>query len=178
VTSTPDEPEGGRPDPDAVDAAFEAIVSRLTTPQDDPDAPAWPDAEETGSAESTGEVPSGAPTPVPLQRGPDRDWAEWDDLRIPSTEPDDEPDEDADEGHFVPPEPAPVPRGEPRVRWAWAAALGAPVLAIVLPLLGFGLDGLTGIALVIAFLLGFGFLLSRLRDGPRIDDGPDDGAVV
>ena len=89
----------------------------------------------------------------------------------------DEPGE-TDEGHYVPPEPGPVPRGEPRVRWAWTGAVGAPLLAIVLPLLGWGLDGLTGIALVIAFLVSFGYLVSQLRDGPRVDDGPDDGAVV
>ena len=63
-------------------------------------------------------------------------------------------------------------------RWAWAGAVGAPTLAIVLPLLGWNVDGLTGIALVVAFLAGFGTLVSRLRPGPRLDDGPDDGAVV
>lgn len=171
MTSTPDEPEG-RPDPDAVDAAFEAIVSRLNAP--DSGTSTWPEAED-----ATAEPADDAATSPPPQLGPRRDWAEWDDLRIPSTHPDEDDEEsEEDEGHFVPPEPARVPRGEPRVRWAWAAALGAPVLAIVLPLLGWGLDGLTGIALVIAFLLGFGFLLSQLRDGPRVDDGPDDGAVV
>jgi hypothetical protein len=63
-------------------------------------------------------------------------------------------------------------------RWAWAGAVGAPLLAIVLALLGQGLDGIIGIALVVAFLAGFGTLISRLRPGPRIEDGPDDGAVV
>jgi hypothetical protein len=177
VTPSSDEPSDGRPDPEKLDAEFDAIVARLTAP--DTGAVPWPDAEETSDA---GDAPP-PPTPALPQRTPDRDWAEWDDLRIPSAEPEadstDDQDEDDDEGgHFVPPEPAPVPRGDSRLRWAWAGALGAPLLAILLPLLGWGLDGLTGIGLVLAFLVGFGYLISRLREGPRVDGGPDDGAVV
>lgn len=177
MTPSADEPRDGRPDPEELDAEFDAIVARLTAPETG--AAPWPEAEQTSDAADP------PPAPPPARRTPDRDWAEWDDLRIPSVEPEsesesleDEDDDDSDDGHFVPPEPAPVPRGDSRTRWAWAGALGAPVLAIVLPLLGWGLDGLTGIGLVLAFLVGFGYLISRLREGPRIDGGPDDGAVV
>jgi hypothetical protein len=174
VTPSADEPRDGRNDPEELDAEFDAIVARLTAP--DTGTVPWPEAEETSDA---GDAPA-APTPPPAKRTPDRDWAEWDDLRIPSVEPeaDASEGEDDDDAHFVPPEPAPVPRGDSRLRWAWAGALGAPLLAILLPLLGWGLDGLTGIGLVLAFLVGFGYLISRLREGPRVDGGPDDGAVV
>jgi hypothetical protein len=83
-----------------------------------------------------------------------------------------------DEGHYVPPEPAPVPAPDPKVRWAWVAAIGAPLAAILLPLLGWNLSGFSGFALVVIFLGGFGYLIAQLRTGPRTDDGPDDGAVV
>lgn len=170
MTPSADEPRDGRNDPDELDAEFDAIVARLTA--SDTGAVPWPEAEEASDA-------GDAPAAPPAQRTPHRDWAEWDDLRIPSVEPEADSSEDADDdGHFVPPEPAPVPRGDSRLRWAWAGALGAPLLAILLPLLGWGLDGLTGIGLVLAFLVGFGYLISRLREGPRVDGGPDDGAVV
>lgn len=175
MTPLSDDPHDGRPDPEKLDAEFDAIVARLTAR--DTGAVPWPEAEETSDAGD------GPPPPAPPRRTPDRDWAEWDDLRIPSVEPeaesaDEQDEDDADDDHFVPPEPAPVPRGDARLRWAWAGALGAPVLAIILPLLGWGLDGLTGIGLVLAFLVGFGYLISRLREGPRVEGGPDDGAVV
>jgi len=35
-----------------------------------------------------------------------------------------------------------------------------------------------GILLVGSFLAGFATLVSRLREGPTIDGGPDDGAVT
>lgn len=177
MTATPDDADETRPDPESVDAAFEAIVSRLNAPDAGSGPGPWPDAEDV--SDETAREARPAPPPAP---SPQRDWAEWDDLRIPPTTAEESADEDvddgADEGHYVPPEPAPAPRGDARLRWAWAGAIGAPVMAIVLPLLGWGLDGLTGAALVVAFLLGFGYLISRLREGPRVDDGPDDGAVV
>lgn len=175
MTSVPD-------DPDAVDAAFDDIVSRIG---ETPSQEAWPAVEGSGPAGST------EPTAVPAPPSTTPTWIGWDDLRRPerpgAADEDDEPADDAadDEGHYVPPEPAPVPRGDARIRWAWAGALGAPVLAIVLPLLGWGLDGLAGIGLVLAFLVGFGYLISRLREEPPSDHdgglpggGPDDGAVI
>ncbi len=162
-------------DPDdahAIDAAFDEIVANIDRPGTAASTAPWPEAEEA-TVDPTPPPPA-APTP---QRTPQGEWSAWDDIRVPQSEPPVEPANE-DEGHYVPPPPPPLPKGDAAGRWAWAGAIGAPILAIVLPILGWGLDGLTGIALVVAFLAGFGTLISRLRPGPRVDEGPDDGAVV
>lgn len=173
VSSSPDDAEDAEDanETHAIDAAFDDIVANIDSSSNAASTAPWPDAENTG-AEPT--PPPVAPTP---QRTPQTEWSEWDDIRVPQAEPPVEAPQE-DEGHYVPPPPPPLPKGDPVARWAWAGAVGAPALAIALSLLGWGLDGLTGIALVVAFLAGFGTLISRLRDGPRVDDGPDDGAVV
>jgi hypothetical protein len=178
VTTSPDD-DGTPDDPQSIDAAFDEIVANIDQPGSDQHGTAastapWPSVEDRGS-EPPAEPPA-EPTP---QRTPRSDWPEWDDVRMPS-EPVEELAElaEPDEGHYVPPPPPPVPKGDPVARWAWAGAIGAPTLAILLSLLGRGLDGFTGIFLVGAFLAGFVTLISRMRTGPRVDDGPDDGAVV
>jgi hypothetical protein len=176
VTTTPgsgepdDRDEFG--DPKAIDAAFDEIVANIDHPTDITTTDPWPDVEN-----DHGTTQPEAPADVPT-RTPRTSWTGWDDLRQPEAEPTDDTDDEEDEEHYVPPPPPPVPKGDKIVRWAWAGAVGAPVLAILLPLIGWGIDGLTGLLLVAAFLAGFVTLISRLRPGPRIDDGPDDGAVV
>jgi hypothetical protein len=90
----------------------------------------------------------------------------------PAAEPDD-PDD-----HYVPPEPDPVPRGDAVTRWAWVGLLGGPLLLTLATLLGWGVSGWPVIAVALGFLAGFVTLVARMGDRPRIDDGPDDGAVV
>ena len=172
MTTSPDDP-GDPEDAKAIDAAFDEIVANIDGPNTAASSSPWPDAEN-----DAGPPPDSVPG-APPQRTPRADWAEWDDIRIPTPHPEPPEEEtDTEDGHYVPPPPPPLPKADRVTRWAWAAALGAPALAIVLPLIGQGVSGLTGIALVAAFLSGFGFLVSRMRTGPRVDDGPDDGAVV
>jgi len=163
-------PPSGTPDPEdpqSIDAAFHRIVAGYERDGNEPAATNAEDAE-TEDEQETESFLRGASA--------GDDWSEWDDVR-PQPVPDEvEPAED--EGHYVPPEPAPVRVADPKVRWAWIAAIGAPLAAILLPLLGWNLSGFSGFALVVIFLSGFGYLISQLRTGPRIDDGPDDGAVV
>lgn len=179
MTTTPDDGDDRRDDPDrlndpqAVEEAFDAIVANIDRPEVGPTP--WPDVEGEGRA---GEPPASMPSEPPL-RTPRPDWEGWDDVRPAELESSEAADlDDADDEHYVPPPPPPVPRGDRVIRWAWAGALGAPLLAILLPLIGWPIDGLVGALLVAAFLGGFITLISRLRSGPRIDDGPDDGAVV
>lgn len=160
-------------DPEAIEAAFDAIVAGI-----DRDA-----VEERWPATEGEPPPPAAPDPTVVDRSvrtPRADWEGWDDVRVPEPDPaeTDELDDEDDDEHYVPPPPPPVPRGDRVIRWAWAGAVGAPVLAIVLPLIGWPIDGLVGALLVTAFLGGFITLVSRLRSGPQIDDGPDDGAIV
>ena len=172
-------------DPKSIDAAFDEIVSNIDRPSTAASTAPWPDAEgDSGDAGDSGgeaEPVTGGPAAM-SPRTPRSDWSEWEDVRVPAPEEDEhieELDADADEeGHYVPPPPPPVPKGDSVTRWAWAGAIGAPVLGLLLLLLGWNLDGMLGLLLVAAFLAGFVTLVSRLRTGPRIDDGPDDGAVV
>lgn len=175
MTTSPDD-DGTPDDPQSIDAAFDEIVANIDQPGTGQQGTAastapWPSVEDRDPEQPP--EPPAEPTP---QLTPRKDWPEWADVRMPP-----EPVEELaepDEGHYVPPPPPPVPRGDKVARWAWAGAIGAPTLAIVLPLIGWGLDGFTGIFLVGAFLAGFVTLISRMRTGPRVDDGPDDGAVV
>ncbi len=162
-------------DPHSIDAAFDEIVANIDHPSTAASTAPWPESEDRAAEPEPPDEPA-----VTSIRTPRSDWSEWDDIRVVRPEPDDDPDELDDDGdeHYVPPPPPPLPKGDKVARWAWAGAIGAPVLALVLLLLGQNLDGFTGLFLVGAFLAGFVTLISRLRPGPRIDDGPDDGAVV
>lgn len=85
---------------------------------------------------------------------------------------DDEPDPEA----FVAPDPPPVPlpRG-PRLA-AWVGVLVAPMVLLVAALGLLPIPGLIGLAMVVWFVGGFGYLVATMPRGPR--DPGDDGAVV
>jgi hypothetical protein len=87
-----------------------------------------------------------------------------------------------DEGHFVPPEPPPLPRLETPRKLAWIGFFGAPaamVLGVVFhQLFGWYFPTWAGPVLIAAFLGGFGYLVATMPRH-RYDDGSgDDGAVV
>lgn len=78
-----------------------------------------------------------------------------------------------DEPGFEPPEPPPIPRPrDTAARFAWAAALGGPVLILATNALGW--DRLLAGVGVVATIGGFAALVARMKDR---EDG-DDGAVV
>lgn len=85
-----------------------------------------------------------------------------------------------DEGHFVPPEPPPVPRGDAITTFAWIAVLGGPLLLFGSVLLQIDLVWWIVTLGVGGFLGGFGTLVARMRDGRDDDDwhDPGRGAVV
>ena len=84
----------------------------------------------------------------------------------------------ADEGHFVPPEPPPLPEVEPITRMAWIGVVGGPALLLVAAVLGWELAGPIALVAVGAFVAGFGTLVTRMKDRPPTDLGGDDGAVL
>ena len=88
--------------------------------------------------------------------------------------------EEGDEGHFVPPEPPPVPRGDAITTFAWIAVLGGPLLLFGSVLLQIDLVWWIVTLGVGGFLGGFGTLVARMRDGRDDDDwhDPGRGAVV
>ena len=102
-----------------------------------------------------------------------RDW--------PSrTDDEDGAENEDDEGHFVPPEPPPLPASDPTAKFAWLAVLGGPLLLIFAILFQLDMTWWMATLGVGGFLGGFATLVARMRDGRDEDDSDDPGrgAVV
>ncbi|MEU3658917.1 hypothetical protein AB0E77_04010 [Streptomyces sp. NPDC032940] len=93
-----------------------------------------------------------------------------------------EPSEDDlgadDEGHFVPPEPPPLPEGDTTAKFAWLGVLGGPVLLLLAVVLGWDMTWWLKTLGIGGFLGGFATLVMRMRTGDEDDDDPGRGAVV
>ncbi|TQK43966.1 hypothetical protein FBY35_5443 [Streptomyces sp. SLBN-118] len=95
------------------------------------------------------------------------------------TEPRDEDLDDGDEGHFVPPEPPPLPEADVTARFAWLAVVGGPVLMLIAVLLQWDMTWWLTTLCVGGFLGGFATLVARMSHGDdEDDDDPGRGAVV
>ncbi|WOX24842.1 hypothetical protein [Streptomyces solicathayae] len=103
-------------------------------------------------------------------------------------EPDDEPvarkkskgDDEDDEGHFVPPEPPPLPEADATTKFAWIGVIGGPVLMLLAVLFQWEMTWWLTTVCVVGFLGGFATLVGRMKHDDD-DDGHDDpgrGAVV
>ena len=86
-------------------------------------------------------------------------------------------DED-DEGHFVPPEPPPLPSGDTTARFAWLGVVGGPVLLLLAVLFGWDMTWWLTTLGVGGFLGGFVTLVARMNPDNEDDDDPGRGAVV
>ncbi|MEU1148238.1 hypothetical protein ACFYO9_13200 [Streptomyces sp. NPDC005863] len=90
-----------------------------------------------------------------------------------------ESDFDADdEGHFVPPEPPPLPEGDVTARFAWLAVLGGPLLILLAVLFGWQMTWWLTTLGIGGFLGGFATLVMRMGGDDEEDDDPGRGAVV
>ncbi|MFJ9623652.1 hypothetical protein [Streptomyces sp. NPDC101181] len=103
------------------------------------------------------------------------------DYELPESKDDgiDQPD-DGDEGHFVPPEPPPLPEADVTAKFAWLAVIGGPVLMLIAVLLRWEMTWWLTTLCVGGFLGGFATLVARM---PHDDDDdtygdPGRGAVV
>ncbi|MFB7506772.1 hypothetical protein [Streptomyces broussonetiae] len=85
-------------------------------------------------------------------------------------------DED-DEGHFVPPEPPPLPTADTTAKFAWLGVVGGPVLLLLAVLLGWDMTWWLTTLGIGGFLGGFATLVVRMRTDDE-DDDPGRGAVV
>ncbi|MEU6013471.1 hypothetical protein ABZ826_05215 [Streptomyces sp. NPDC047515] len=92
-------------------------------------------------------------------------------------EPKDSDLDDSDEGHFVPPEPPPLPEADVTAKFAWLAVVGGPVLMLVAVLLRWDMTWWLTTVCVGGFLGGFVTLVARMNDDED-DDDPGRGAVV
>ncbi|MEV7213233.1 hypothetical protein AB0O31_09095 [Kitasatospora cineracea] len=158
------------------DAIFAALVAQFDDPVDLTD-PAWPEVENLRAQHERGERPRpdapapgaaglGGFTPRPVPRPGDgpRDYT---------------PAEDPDEGHFVPPEPPPLPAADVTAKFAWLAVLGGPALLLFDAVVWREVSGWPAWVGILSFLGGFGTLVARMKD--RDEDEPEDpngGAVV
>ncbi|MEU5342213.1 MULTISPECIES: hypothetical protein [unclassified Streptomyces] len=86
-------------------------------------------------------------------------------------------DED-DEGHFVPPEPPPLPATDATARFAWLAVIGGPLLLLLAVLLGWTMTWWLATIGIGGFLGGFATLVGRMRGDDEDEDDPGRGAVV
>ncbi|MFJ9160543.1 hypothetical protein ACIRPS_27490 [Streptomyces griseoviridis] len=86
-------------------------------------------------------------------------------------------DED-DEGHFVPPEPPPLPDADATAKFAWLGLIGGPVLLLVAVLLGWDMTWWLATLCIGGFLGGFATLVVRMGPDDEDDGNPGRGAVV
>jgi len=95
----------------------------------------------------------------------------------PAEAADDDLGED-DEGHFVPPEPPPLPEADTTAKFAWLGVVGGPVLLLLAVLLGWDMTWWLATIGIGGFLGGFATLVMRMRTDEEGDDDPGRGAVV
>ena len=93
-------------------------------------------------------------------------------------EPSEDDFDDDDEGHFVPPEPPPLPTGDTTAKFAWLGVVGGPILLLLAVLLGWEMTWWLTTLGVGGFLGGFATLVARMRTDDEDGDDPGRGAVV
>ncbi|GHH77993.1 hypothetical protein GCM10018781_52590 [Kitasatospora indigofera] len=159
------------------DEIFAALVAQFDEPAG-LNSPDWPESENlrgrgesrSGTASATADLADLAPQPRPRPAQP----------VVPAAGPRDyEAAEDPDEGHFVPPEPPPLPEADVTAKFAWLAVLGGPALLLFDAVFWQEVAGWPAWVGVTAFLGGFVTLVVRMKD--RDEDEPEDptgGAVV
>jgi hypothetical protein len=162
----PPDPPGAKPFKSVEDLALlQAETNSERTPEDDAD-----DADEA-SAPKKDEAPKPLGSSVSFAPGVGpRDYS----VAEPS---DDDLGED-DEGHFVPPEPPPLPAADTTAKFAWLGVLGGPVLLLLAVLLGWDMTWWLATLGIGGFLGGFATLVARMRTDDDEDDDPGRGAVV
>ncbi|MGA7206055.1 MAG: hypothetical protein WBX27_15635 [Specibacter sp.] len=186
----PEQPGTGGDDGDD-DAVWRDLVARLTEPEfmDEPDAgrqeaaravPATPPLDGT-TAKTVGDFdPLGVweqqPTPAPAEpsygpRSASSAGREGADDAGPR-------DYDADDlaEEFVPAEPPSLAGADPAIVLSWIGAAGGPIFLVLAAIFWRGIPLLGVIGVIIAFLVGTGYLLFRLPRNRDHDSG--DGAVV
>ncbi|MEU7583381.1 hypothetical protein AB0B50_38055 [Streptomyces sp. NPDC041068] len=132
----------------------------------DPDAKSGPGKSGSGKDKPLGSSVSFAPG-----IGGPRDYT--------TPEPSEDDFDADDEGHFVPPEPPPLPEADVTAKFAWLAVLGGPLLILLAVLFGWQMTWWLTTLGIGGFLGGFATLVMRMNSGDDDeDDDPGRGAVV
>nr|WP_229858989.1 hypothetical protein [Streptomyces poonensis] len=166
----PPDPPGARPFRSIEDLALPEAEPDDTTGKSGEQAPDQPSDEQGGPS---GTRPLGSSVAFAPGVGGPRDYR----LAEPGEDDLDEDDEDG-EGHFVPPEPPPLPATDATARFAWLGVVGGPVLLLLAVLLGWDMTWWLTTLGIGGFLGGFATLVMRMKDGDEDDDDPGRGAVV
>jgi hypothetical protein len=88
-------------------------------------------------------------------------------------------DSDDGEGHFVPPEPPPLPDADVTSKFAWLGAIGGPLLALLAVILEWDMTWWLTTVCLGGFLGGIATLVTRMKHDDEEDgDDPGRGAVV
>ncbi|WP_367323784.1 hypothetical protein [Streptomyces sp. HUAS ZL42] len=95
-----------------------------------------------------------------------------------AAEPSDDDFDEDDEGHFVPPEPPPLPTADATAKFAWLAVIGGPLLLLLAVLLGWDMTWWLTTLGIGGFLGGFVTLVTRMKTDDDDDGDPGRGAVV
>lgn len=96
----------------------------------------------------------------------------------PAPEPAEDDFDEDDEGHFVPPEPPPLPAADTTAKFAWLGVIGGPVLLLLAVLLGWDMTWWLATLGIGGFLGGFATLVMRMRTDDEDEGDPGRGAVV
>jgi hypothetical protein len=178
--------EGREPDeqnpPFDEDAAWRAIVAGYgEEPPDPPGAAPFRPVEDLALPEPEQDAESDAADKAPVRPplGSSVSFAPGVGPRdhTPPAASEDDFDED-DEGHFVPPEPPPLPSADTTAKFAWLGVVGGPVLVLLAMLLGWDMTWWLTTLSVGGFLGGFATLVMRMRTDDDEEDDPGRGAVV
>lgn len=145
------------------------------------DSPAKPEKdkknEKSGTSEGDG---AGEPPAVAKSLGSSVAFAPGvggpRDHRAP--EPSEEDFDEDDEGHFVPPEPPPLPAADTTAKFAWLGVVGGPILLLLAILLGWDMTWWLATLGIGGFLGGFVTLVARMKSDDEDEDDPGRGAVV
>ncbi|MET8676495.1 hypothetical protein ABZW18_02535 [Streptomyces sp. NPDC004647] len=158
-----DENDENDEDADGGKGAGKAVNGEGDDVPEEPEAPA---SDPASTASPTGRPLGSSITVYSPGAGP-RDW------NSPAAS-----EDDPDEGHFVPPEPPPLPSADTTAKFAWLAVLGGPLLLLLTVLLQWEMTWWIATLGIGGFLGGFATLVIRMRDDDDEDDDPGRGAVV
>ncbi|MDH6216435.1 hypothetical protein [Streptomyces pseudovenezuelae] len=96
----------------------------------------------------------------------------------PAPEPAESDFDEDDEGHFVPPEPPPLPAADVTAKFAWLGVIGGPLLLLLAVLLGWDMTWWLTTVGIGGFLGGFATLVMRMKTDDEDEGDPGRGAVV
>ncbi|MDX2682553.1 hypothetical protein [Streptomyces soliscabiei] len=165
----PPDPPGAKPFKSIEDLALLEVGTNDEEPAADAGTEPGKEPEKEPGEEKKPAKPLGSSIAFAPGVGP-RDYT--------APEPAEEDFDEDDEGHFVPPEPPPLPAADTTAKFAWLGVIGGPVLLLLAVLLGWEMTWWLSTVGIGGFLGGFATLVMRMRTDDEDEGDPGRGAVV